>query len=188
MKWWTRAAALLSGAMLVAGALTACDAGKSSHDPGSKSPSASASSLAVPQQLLAVGQSVSAGGVTTTVEQVVPHFGSDRPSFQPDEKTLEWLGVKARTCVSSHAKTQGPFGWFMFEAIDAGDGWYPALTWHDSSPLPSTEWPLPQYPLFAQLWAGQCAAGWVLIPVPRTGRIKEVTYSYAGARAGWTVP
>lgn len=188
MESWTRAAAALSGGLLVAGALTACDASTSSHDAGSTPPSTTGSSPTVPQRVLAVGESVSAGGVTTTVEQVAQHFGSDRPKFQPDDTALEWLGVKARTCVSAHGKTQGPFGWYLFEAIDGSDGWYPALTWHDSSPLPSTEWPLPQYPLFAQLWAGQCAAGWVLIPVPRSAHIKEVSYSYAGVtNAAWRV-
>lgn len=181
---------MLSSATLVAGSLAGCGSSGPSSDPDrSQTTTTAISPSTLPQVTKSVGQSISVGGVTTTVEQVVKHFGSDRPTFQPEDKTLAWLGVRVRTCVSPHGKTSGPFGWYLFDAIDSSDGWYPALTWKSAYPLPSSEWPLPQYPPFSKLWPGQCAAGWVLIPVPRAARISKVTYAYAGVtRAAWQVP
>lgn len=179
----------LFSAIVAAGTVAGCASGDPTPAPSTPSTSASSTAHGDAPVVLAIGKPIVVGAVTTTVEQVQAHFGADRPTYQPQDPKLEWLGVLVRTCVAPKTAPAGPLGWYQFTAVDAQDSWYPALTWSGSYPLPSSEWPLPRYPSFAQVPAGDCAAGWLLVPVPRGGHVAQVDYASPDGklRAAWQV-
>ena len=140
-----------------------------------------------PPAQLGLDEALKLNGVTTTIEKIDRHFSNGEDSYAPRDKSLEWLGVKARSCVAEGAATARPTGWFQFAAVTAGGDWYPALTWRHRYPLPSTEWPLPRYPIYSQVPSGECAAGWLLIAVPKAAQVDKVVFITADseAQAAW---
>lgn len=177
-------------AALVALAASGCGQG---GDGDAAKPGSGATSSTTPTGKtvsLQLGKPLSADGVTTTIEQVKRDFTNGERDYAPSNHSLQWLGVRARTCVAADADPGGASGWFQFTAVDARGNWYPALTWSGDYPLPSTEWPLPRYPSYGEVPSGSCAAGWLLIAVPKTAKISQVVFVTADGQgqAAWQLP
>lgn len=109
--------------------------------------------------------------VTTTVLEVKRPMVSSNPYRTPSEKGQEFLGVRASECVHKNAKDKLDVYWSDFSAVDPNGGMYPAssTSWSD--------WPVPQFPPVKTIAPGQCAAGWLLIPVPKKQKITKIALS-----------
>lgn len=177
--------ALLAASTLVT--LAGCSSGSDSASPepvvvtktvaaSSGSPSASPSPTSsvepyapnVGKTALRVGETRQGSGLTTRVIQVRRPMTSGNPYIKPDDPSQEWLGVMARQCARDTNKRPTPIGWDEFSGTDRFGSNYPAgnSTWEG--------FPSPQFPLVGKLSPGQCAAGWVLIPVGKNSKITSV--------------
>lgn len=134
-----------------AGVAVGCSGG----DDGSPSELPAAGEFAAtppPAGSLTLGESLEWQGSRTTVTAVRRPFGQDLRAPRGDR---EWLGVRAETCAGD---VPVEAGWYLFAAYGPSSERFPAPVWEDPS------WPRPQYPQ-GTVDAGECADGWLLIPV-----------------------
>lgn len=121
------------------------------------------------------------GGRSDTTLLQVRRVGSPRGRSAPDGQ--EWLGIRARTCrhAGSGDRDRSPWSDWAVETED-GDSFRGAR-------VPWTDFPAQQLPTDG-VAEGECAVGWVLVPVPRgTSRhVAVVRYRpYSPAGLEWEV-
>lgn len=143
---------------------------------------------AAPPRVLTVGQTFTTEGASVTLRQIRRPMVSRQPGQSPRDPGDEWIGLNVKTCVGASASRAVDVGWWTFAGLGKRGDRYPGLVWRKKiKPLPSNNWPVPQYPTFGKIVPGQCEAGWLLLAGKKGKPLDSVIFTdAAGApRVKW---
>lgn len=179
-----RAAAATLAAGMFAAALcgvSGCSGFGSGSTSDARHEDAQASSdVSAPPQVLKIGQTFTSNGASVTLRQIRRPMVSKQPGQSPRDPGDEWIGLNVKTCVSATASEAVDVGWWTFAGLGKGGDRYPGLVWRKKiKPLPSNNWPVPQYPTFGKIVPGQCEAGWLLLAGKKGKPLDSVVFTDA---------
>lgn len=112
------------------------------------------------------------GQATVTVHQVRSEW---RLSSPPDNPGTRWAGIDAEWCFDRLDAQDGStvtLTWDAWALLDGQNRRYQAFT-SGSSPA----FPRPGYPREEELSVGECARGWVMVPVLKDAKLAVVRYA-----------
>lgn len=186
-----RAALAAGAAAALLGGLSACSlGGKPSSDTSLASSETTQTVTALGPRALRVGQTFTSDGESVTLREIHRPMTSRQPGQAPRDPGDEWIGLNVRACVAASAPEPVEAGWWTFAGLGKGGERYPGLVWSKKiKPLPSNNWPVPQYPTFGKIAPGQCEAGWLLLAGQKDKPLESVIFTdTSGApRAEWKV-
>lgn len=134
-----------------------------------------------------VGETAATSVGTVTVHEYRPDVTLDS---LPETPGAHWAGIDAEFCWKKPLPPDGNgpvssirLGWEYWSVFDSENRRFAAFT---SRPAP--EFPTPGYPRGEGIRLGQCARGWIMVPVPNTVKVTEVRYkNKADPPAIWAV-
>jgi hypothetical protein len=115
--------------------------------------------------------------VVTQLSVERPVLDQDGHPLRPDRPGLEFWGEEVRTCVKASSDHRETVGWNDWRARARSGHGYPARAGGVQ------QLPRPRYPFHDVLSPGECASGWVLIPVPTGSVIAGIEFAPNGGAA-----